>query len=371
MSEHPAELPPRQSARSHSRLRPPSSLARLQQLATGVSLLWALCWGLWVWPQAPWAAVLGVVLVLGGYAGVLALELVALTRVHGRDPTPRPRGAELVGAWWQETRMAPRVFAWRQPFVWRRWPDDEANVSQDVAQKTAQNTTKDATPNTAATSASPVGAVVFVHGFVCNRGFWHPWMRALRQRGVPYVSVNLEPVFGPIDDGVPLLEQAVRRAEALSAQPPQLVCHSMGGLVARAWLAADAANAQRVQRVLTIGTPHHGTWLARFSHLPNGRQMRQHSPWLQALAATEARQRPQHTYGGFVCWYSNTDNVVFPASTATLPGADNRLVPGAAHVAMAFHPRVVREALVLLAPGAVDNGHGGHRNHPPERPAPR
>jgi hypothetical protein len=39
-------------------------------------------------------------------------------------------------------------------------------------------------------------------------------MRALRSRGVPYVSVNLEPVFGPIDGCVPLIEQAVRRAQA-------------------------------------------------------------------------------------------------------------------------------------------------------------
>ena len=309
-----------------------------------VSLLSVLGWGVWLWPHAPWASVLVGVLGLGGYAVVLALELVAQAWVHGRDPAPRARWTELAGAWWQETRMAPRVFAWRQPFVWRRWPD-AAYAGQDVAQNATANTAA----NTTAPSASPVGAVVFVHGFVCNRGFWHPWMRALRQRGVPYVSVNLEPVFGPIDGCVPLIEQAVRRAQALSAQPPQLVCHSMGGLAARAWLAADAANAQRVQRVLTIGTPHHGTWLARFSHLPNGRQMRQHSPWLQALAATEARQRPQHTYGGFVCWYSNADNVVFPPSTATLPGADNRLVPGAAHVALAFHARVMREALALLA----------------------
>lgn len=309
----------------------PSRLARLQQGAVCFALAVALGWGGWVWPHSPAASVAGVALLLGGYVLVLALEMVAVAWVHGADPAPHPRWAELAGAWWQEVRMAPRVFAWRQPFVWRRWPDTLAAT---------------------ACSASGGGAVVFIHGFVCNRGFWHPWMRELRRLGLPYVSVNLEPVFGSIDSYVPLIEQAVRRAEALEGRAPQLVCHSMGGLAARAWLASDAANPSRVQRVLTIGTPHHGTWLGQFSHLPNGRQMRLNSPWLQALANTEARHAFETIHQKFTCWYSNTDNIVFPASTATLPGADNRLVPGAAHVAMAFHPKVMRESLALLASGA-------------------
>lgn len=309
----------------------PSRLARVQQWAVCVALAAAVGWGLCLWPHSPAASVAGVAVLLGGYVLVLAWELVAVAWVHGADPAPRPRWAELASAWWQEVRMAPRVFGWRQPFVWRRWPDTLAAP---------------------ACSACVGGAVVFVHGFVCNRGFWHPWMRELQRLGVPYVSVNLEPVFGRIDDYVPLIEQAVRRAEALGGRGPQLVCHSMGGLAARAWLAADASHPARVQRVITIGTPHHGTWLGRFSHVPNGRQMRLNSPWLLALAAAEARRVPDAIYRQFVCWYSNTDNIVFPASTATLPGADNRLVPGAAHVAMAFHPRVMRESLALLASGA-------------------
>jgi triacylglycerol esterase/lipase EstA (alpha/beta hydrolase family) len=118
----------------------------------------------------------------------------------------------------------------------------------------------------------------------------------------------------------------------------------MGGLAARAWLGSSASARSRVARVITIGTPHAGTWLARFSHGHNGRQMRQRSEWLNTLGGRE-------TAGGnapFTCWYSNCDNIVFPASTATLPGADNRFVPGVAHVALAFHPTVMRESLAML-----------------------
>ena len=57
---------------------------------------------------------------------------------------------------------------------------------------------------------------------------------------------------------------------------------------------------------------------------------------------------PADRHALFTCWYSNCDNIVFPSSTATLPGADNRLVRGAAHVQLAFVPQVMRATLALL-----------------------
>ena len=42
-----------------------------------------------------------------------------------------------------------------------------------------------------------------------------------------------------------------------------LVCHSMGGLVARAYLAANSEQSQNVTKVITLGTPHKGSHIAR------------------------------------------------------------------------------------------------------------
>jgi hypothetical protein len=72
--------------------------------------------------------------------------------------------------------------------------------------------------------------------------------------------------------------------------------------------------------------------------------MQRQGEWLRCLHEQGAKGNAR-----FTCWYSNCDNIVFPASTAALEGADNRLMRGVAHVALAFHPQVMRESLALIA----------------------
>ncbi len=297
-----------------------SALARLQQFTTLAALTGATAWGYWHWPQSPLVALVGFLAIALAYSLVLALEFVALHFVGGEGAPPRPTWLELARAWLGETVMAPRVFCWRQPFRWQTVPDQ---LEGAVAGRRG---------------------VVFIHGFVCNRGFWTPWLNQLRRAGHPFVAVNLEPVFGSIDDYVPIVDQAVRQVTQACGMAPMLVCHSMGGLAARAWLRANQG-ATQVHHVVTIASPHNGTWLGRFSRLRNGRQMRLSSDWLRDL---EQRSLPgQNAY--FTCWYSNCDNIVFPALTATLPGARNRLVRGVAHVDLAFHPVVMAETFAQIS----------------------
>ena len=298
-----------------------SALARLQQATTLFVLFCATAWLAWNWPDSPLRAVVGFFAIAMIHSAFLAVEFVALRFISRHDTAPRPTWRELAHAWRRETVMALRVFCWRQPFRWREVPDQ----------------LEPACPG------PPRRGVVFIHGFVCNRGFWTPWLKELRERGHSFVAVNLEPVFGSIDEYVPIVDQAVRRITEATGVPPVLVCHSMGGLAARAWLRATSADA-RVHHVITIGSPHHGTWIARFSQLTNGRQMRLRSAWLQRL---EQGVDPKRN-ALFTCWYSNCDNIAFPASTGTLAGADNRLIRGAAHVDLGFHREVMAESLARI-----------------------
>lgn len=297
-----------------------SALARLQQATTLSLLASAAAWLVWHWRGSHLLALAGFVLIAMSYSLLLVVEFIALKFAGRNDPVPQPTWLELAHAWLCETIAAPRVFCWRQPFRWRAVPDLLDAPHGQPARR----------------------GVVLIHGFVCNRGFWMPWMLRLREMGHPFIAVNLEPVFGSIDGYAPIIEDAVERVTRATGLAPVLVCHSMGGVAARAWLRARSAH-QRVHHVITIASPHHGTWLAQFSHLENGRQMKFQGPWIRELEQC-AGARP----GQFTCWYSNCDNIVFPASTATLPGADNRLVRGVAHVQLGFHRRVMDESLAKI-----------------------
>jgi triacylglycerol esterase/lipase EstA (alpha/beta hydrolase family) len=238
-------------------------LARLQQCVTLSMLAVAAGWLLYCRDRSIVLAISGVFLLLFGYALVLALGFLALASNNKHDAAGPPLWRDLVPAWWTECVVAAQVFYWRQPFRSLALPDYMP--------------------------ANGRRGVVFVHGLVCNRGLWTPWLKACRTKGIGFVAVNLEPVFGSIDGYVATVEAAVQRVTEDTGMPPVLVCHSMGGLAARAWLRAAGDDA-RVHRIVTIGSPHHGTRLAQFSHISNGAQMRLASGWLNRLASREAEQ---------------------------------------------------------------------------------
>jgi triacylglycerol esterase/lipase EstA (alpha/beta hydrolase family) len=295
-------------------------MARLWQgltLVLALGLLVALA-GWWFWGLTLWLLLAACALALV-HVPLMALEFALLRWINRHDAAPPPRGAELLRAWAAEAAGALRVFIWAIPWQWQRYPD---HLPADAQGRRG---------------------LVLVHGFVCNRGLWNPWWPRLRALGVPCAAPNLEPGFGSIDRYPALIEDAVQRLTQATGRAPLLVAHSMGGLAVRAWM-RDFDGDARVHGVVTVGTPHHGTWLGRFGHAPNTQQMRWQSPWLLALAAAEPAQRHRR----FTCFYGHCDNIVFPASTATLPGADNRHLRGHAHVHMLQHPAVLAEVLRRL-----------------------
>jgi pimeloyl-ACP methyl ester carboxylesterase len=302
-------------------------LAHLTRLLT-CALLAAFAWLVARGAMHGWTAgvVLGLVALVLWHPALLGLEFLFMRhvtrQVNGTRLPWRPLLRAWLGEWWASTV----TFGWRLPWRARAVPDHLPPAAQGRR------------------------GVVFVHGYVCNRGLWNPWLARLRALDRPFVAVDLEPVFGPIDAYARVVEAAVRRVEAATGVPPLVVAHSMGGLAARAWLRAHAADgaAQRVAGILTIGTPHRGTWLAALGLSPNARQMRQGSPWMRELDA--AGTAPQAAR--FACWWSDCDQIVFPPPTAVLPGAQARALAGVAHVALCLREEIWQDVLARLDGGS-------------------
>jgi triacylglycerol lipase len=277
----------------------------LVALWAGLALLWLA--GTYAAGKPGWAVV-GALALTTGHALILAMEFTWMHWANRHDPTPRAHVTDLGRAWLAECLHAPRVFCWRQPF--REW----AFTSEPPRPQRRRG-------------------VLLLHGFVCNRGIWNPWRARLAETDTPAIAISLEPPFGSIENHAQQIEEAIAALERSTGLPPIVVAHSMGGLALRHWWRLPG-NAPRVHHALTLGTPHHGTQLAAGALTPNGRQMRQGSDWLKSLQASEPPERAMR----LTCFYSHCDNIVFPASTATQPGADNRHLPATAHVAMVDHP---------------------------------
>jgi pimeloyl-ACP methyl ester carboxylesterase len=188
--------------------------------------------------------------------------------------------------------------------------------------------------------------VLLIHGILCNRAVWRRLRPLLERAGfAPVRAVNLEPLCASIEQHAQRLAPVVLALQRdCGGAPVRLVGHSMGGLVARALL--RQLGPQAIERIVTLGTPHHGTTLARGLRWPATREMAPQSPWLAQLNdAQEGRLAvPLHSV------YSLDDNLVAPARSAQLRGAELRELRGIGHFGLLVHRHVLSEVIAALEP---------------------
>jgi pimeloyl-ACP methyl ester carboxylesterase len=179
--------------------------------------------------------------------------------------------------------------------------------------------------------------VVLVHGVLVNDGVWFVLRRFLMRRGVaPVYTINYGPPFADIER---FAEQLAARIEAICAVTGAgrvvIVAHSMGGLVARAYLRRFGPG--RVAWLVTIGTPHHGSILA-YSFPGRGlTQMHPGNSWLTGLNRDESKPAPVP----ITSIWSRHDSMVMPQASSVLACAENVAVIGIAHNALVWDRNVM------------------------------
>lgn len=299
-------------------------VATLLRLMVANELLWALGIATWLatsrgWPVAAAAAV-GIATPLAAHAAIVGWNFVVAS-VAGSPTPPEHR----LGPWraallyLREVIDSIVVFQWAQPWL----------ASRPLAGEAATGTGR--------------VPVLLVHGYFCNRQVWRAMARMLAGRGHPVGAVDLEPVFASIDDYVPAIERGVRElAQRTGAAEVALVCHSMGGLAARAYLRARGSGS--IARVITLGSPHRGTAHARLGLGRNASEMCPDSDWLAALRAHESPE----TGALFTVVLSHHDNIVSPQAHQTIAHARTVAVSGLGHLTLARAPEIGRVVLRAL-----------------------
>jgi len=179
--------------------------------------------------------------------------------------------------------------------------------------------------------------VLLVHGIYCNAGVWHVLLRRLRRRGLANVhAVNLEPPLAGIDQfAVRLAERVEEVCRATGAEKVVLLAHSMGGLVSRAYI-ARLGGARRVAKLITVGSPHHGSEMVRLGIGRCAADMRPGGAWLADLETAEGGSIAVPAVSIF-SWH---DNMVAPQDSGRLAGAQNIALERLGHLELLLNSGV-------------------------------
>ena len=293
-------------------------LARLLRISSLLTIALATVLAVWFVDLglSPWiASAIGLLLPLVIHALPLGVEFITGALID-RRPIARLNAVDAVRLWLVESWRSFVVFNIDQP--WRAsFP--ERPIVNDAARP----------------------AVLLVPGYMCNRASWRRWVC----QGLPadwnIATISLEPVYAPVEGYAESVHRAVEKLRADSgAERVTLVCHSMGGLAARAYLRAKGHDA--VARVITISTPHHGTVFARFAHGENTRQMQRAGDYVLRLAESEEPVE-------FVCFASQHDNLVVPRDSQVLAGAEAVWFEKIGHLAMIASDEVLAKLIEVAA----------------------
>jgi triacylglycerol esterase/lipase EstA (alpha/beta hydrolase family) len=294
------------------------TLARRLRLILAVEIVAYFALGAWLCAGRGWglAAAVGAVVVIAlGWRAVFILVTYALAWRDRSETPPEFRRSVLA--------LLPHVLM--EAAVWI--------AGYTALQPFVRVFMGDGRPPRAGGARLPV---LLVHGYVSNRGVWWAFRRALAARSETVWAVSLEPVYGAIDSLVDPLAARIDELLAITGRGQVvLVTHSMGGLVARAYL-RDHGGA-KVARLVTLGGPHHGSVHAYLGAGVNARQMEPGSPWLELLARSEANG----VRVPFTSIFSHHDNFVAPQTSSAHPAARNAPLAGVGHVSLAFSGEVL------------------------------
>lgn len=191
--------------------------------------------------------------------------------------------------------------------------------------------------------------VLCVHGYLHNETLWIWFKRQLKKGGV--ASVNTVCYRSIRDDILSGSLKVKERIEQFKNETGReidiLIGHSEGGLVCLEY-ALEHAPKDRMTYIVSLGSPLHGTKMAKFGFGPGVKQMEIDSPYLQRLR--ERLFKAEHIR--LLTLATREDFVIIPWQSSLLTNwkyAEYDVFDGLGHVAFLFSPRVVKRILVFIS----------------------
>ncbi|MCE7987764.1 MAG: lipase [Caldilinea sp. CFX5] len=179
---------------------------------------------------------------------------------------------------------------------------------------------------------------VVVPGFGDNISVLQGLVRFLHQQGIAAYAISPQPSDGTLAIDKLAQQLAATIAECFPADAQlNLVGFSMGGLICRCYV-QQFGSLGRTARLITIATPHQGTWTAYTYNRPACIQMRPGSRFLAELNRDLADlQRLQ-----FTSIWTPFDLTILPATSSCLPVGEMMPVLSPFHATLLLDPRILQ-----------------------------
>jgi hypothetical protein len=191
--------------------------------------------------------------------------------------------------------------------------------------------------------------ILLVHGMVDNRSIFTVLRRGLVRRGFGRIeTINYSVFTGDVRAAAADLAREVERiVEETGYERIHVIGHSMGGLIARYYVTRLGGDAH-VHTLVTLGTPHQGSYLAYAWANGLTRQLRPGSGLFKELA-----QPVRDCQTRFIVYWSDLDQVVVPQHNAALHHEDlnvhNIALHGVGHMSIPITRSVVHGISTALA----------------------
>lgn len=185
--------------------------------------------------------------------------------------------------------------------------------------------------------------LVFVHGMGGSRGDFAPMAFYLRQAGRRRSYHIQFPGSQTLEERAASLAAYVEEVTRVTGEPKvDLVAHSMGGVAARLAI-VDHGLGPRLKTFITLGTPHAGTYPARYGNTANTLMLRPDSELITRLNQHRLSRRIRG-----VTFWSRNDLLILPPESAALEGTRQVELTPSTHYGYLINPRAWRAVMEAL-----------------------
>lgn len=185
---------------------------------------------------------------------------------------------------------------------------------------------------------------ILVPGFRDNARILRRLVTVLNKAGLNPYPISPQPSDGAVGIDV-LATQLATQIEAAFGpdQAINLVGFSMGGLICRTYV-QKLGGISRTRRLITLATPHQGTWSAYTYNRPACLQMRPGSRFLADLNEDISALEQLN----FISIWTPLDLTILPAKSSCLLVGETIPIVSPFHGTLLFDPRILRMIVDIL-----------------------